>query len=168
MYTVYWIKKFDHIDFNSQGYIGITKHFKRRLREHSKGSNLHLKRAISKYGWNNLVTVVIAENIDQELALLIEEMLRPNNQIGWNITKGGGLPPRNPSFGCNNSCSKGLVYATSIKTGELIILNGKRDMINKGFLPKHVYACLTGKRKTHNSHTYTRSEKKHYVDRTPI
>jgi hypothetical protein len=51
---------------------------------------------------------------------------------------------------------KGVVFATNIKTNEIIELRGNRDMANKGFCYKHVNACVNGKRKTHKGYTFTR------------
>jgi len=51
---------------------------------------------------------------------------------------------------------KGLIYATNILTKEVNIFNGKKELIYFGFLPNKVYACLNGKRNTHNGYTFNR------------
>jgi hypothetical protein len=91
---VYWIRHKDHTDIFSQGYVGISSNFNDRLRNHkSKPTNLHMKNAINKYGWVNLIKekILIAT---QEYCVMIEKQLRPNDFIGWNQTSGGGVPPK--------------------------------------------------------------------------
>ena len=91
--SVYWIRCQDHTDMTSQGYIGVSKNADRRFIEHSRSKeNRHLKFAIQKYGWDNLVKtqILIAE---EDYCLDIERKLRPADGIGWNIVVGGGKPP---------------------------------------------------------------------------
>jgi predicted GIY-YIG superfamily endonuclease len=93
---VYWIRSVDHTDMMSQGYIGVSGRFDRRMWEHyHQNGNRHLKHAIQKYGWDNLVKtqILIA---DEDYCLDIETKLRPKDKIGWNIVKGGGHPPSTP------------------------------------------------------------------------
>lgn len=91
---VYWIRHKDHTDIFSQGYVGISENFKRRMRHHlTKTDNPHLANAINKYGWDNLIKeqVVIA---NKEYCLDVETKLRPITCVGWNIAIGGGNPPK--------------------------------------------------------------------------
>jgi group I intron endonuclease len=77
----------------SQGYVGISKNLTRRFHHHAKRTqNAHLKNAINKYGWDNLIKqqILIA---DEKYCLDIEQKLRPANNMGWNIVMGGGKPP---------------------------------------------------------------------------
>jgi hypothetical protein len=83
----------------SEGYIGITRNTAQsRFDKHcravnsSKSKDSVISRAIKKYGKENLIveTLVIC---DIDYAVDLEVKLRPENNIGWNITKGGGLPP---------------------------------------------------------------------------
>ena len=91
---VYWIRHKDHADIFSQGYVGISSNFNDRLRNHkSKPTNLHMKNAINKYGWVNLIKEKILIST-QEYCVMIEKQLRPNDFIGWNQTAGGGVPPK--------------------------------------------------------------------------
>ncbi|CAB4183534.1 grpIintron_endo, group I intron endonuclease [uncultured Caudovirales phage] len=91
--SVYWIHHPKHTNMFSQGYIGVSNNTKVRWNDHSKRpSNLHIERAIKKYGWDNLIKeVVLVANRDY--CLDIETKLRPSNQIGWNVVLGGGNPP---------------------------------------------------------------------------
>ena len=53
---VYWIHCSNHTDIFTQGYVGVTKRFERRIWEHLKlNGNTYLKNAINKYGWDNLI-----------------------------------------------------------------------------------------------------------------
>ena len=93
MPCVYWIHTPEHTNIFQQGYVGVSKRFERRIWEHLKLSgNAHLKNAINKYGWDNLVKekVIIA---DEGYCLEMETKLRPKESIGWNIVMGGGMPP---------------------------------------------------------------------------
>ena len=91
--SVYWIRHPDHTDMFTQGYIGITNNTKVRWNDHNKRpSNLHIQRAVEKYGWDNLIKKVILI-ADKAYCLAVETKLRPANQIGWNVVSGGGNPP---------------------------------------------------------------------------
>jgi len=91
--SVYWIHHPEHTNMFTQGYIGVSNNTKVRWNEHSKRpSNLHIQRAIAKYGWDILVKEVVLV-ADKDYCLDIETKLRPENQIGWNVVLGGGSPP---------------------------------------------------------------------------
>jgi hypothetical protein len=94
MVSVYWVRHQDHTDIFSQGYVGISCKPKFRWNSHlNRPTNTHMKNAIAKYGWANLVkqVVLIADN---DYCLDIEKKLRPVDFIGWNQTAGGGIPPK--------------------------------------------------------------------------
>jgi hypothetical protein len=91
----------------SQGYIGVSKNAEVRFTQHLKQTqNRHLKFAVQKHGWDNLVKtqILIA---DEDYCLNIERKLRPADDIGWNIIAGGGKPPVNRW----NLGTKGIVRA---------------------------------------------------------
>ena len=94
-YCVYHI----HVDPSlDSGYIGITKNPELRWQQHGwkrKNTNSHLRFAIKKYG-ELIKYSILATNLDKEAAELLEEMLRPRPNMGWNIVAGGGIPP-NPT-----------------------------------------------------------------------
>jgi group I intron endonuclease len=91
--AVYWIHHPSHTDIFSQGYVGVSVNTDVRFRKHKRAKqNAHLRNAVTKYGWDNLVkkTVLIA---DTDYCLDVETKLRSKDDIGWNIVKGGGMPP---------------------------------------------------------------------------
>jgi predicted GIY-YIG superfamily endonuclease len=91
--SVYWIHHPEHTDMFTQGYVGITNNTKKRFEGHkNRPANAHLKHAIKKYGWDNLLKTVILV-ADETYCLMIETKLRAENKIGWNLVKGGGMPP---------------------------------------------------------------------------
>ena len=91
--ALYWIHHKDHTDMFSQGYIGVSNNVKKRWYDHNhKPANAHLKNAINKYGWDNLVKEIVLM-ADKAYCLMMEAQLRPKDQIGWNLVKGGGMPP---------------------------------------------------------------------------
>jgi predicted GIY-YIG superfamily endonuclease len=92
MYIVYWIKEKNHTDCSTQGYIGITKNLKERLRAHKKNKKASpFTSAKNKYGFDNLIVEVLADNLTITQALSIEKSLRPRQRIGWNCQVGGEL-----------------------------------------------------------------------------
>lgn len=91
--VVYWIRHPDHTDIFSQGYVGVTSRYEKRLQEHSHVTqNRYLRNAINKYGWESLVKeqIVLAA---EDYCLEVERKLRPKDCIGWNLVVGGGKPP---------------------------------------------------------------------------
>jgi hypothetical protein len=99
--SLYWIHHKDHTDIFSQGYVGVSKNTEARFKRHSKYSdNQHLKAAIKKYGWDNLIKQIIL--IGEELYCYnLEFKIRPDKQIGWNIAEGGVKPPKTQYRGDN-------------------------------------------------------------------
>lgn len=117
---VYWIRHKDHTNLFSEGYIGISSNFDERLRNHkSKPTNLHMKNAINKYGWVNLIKEKILIST-QEYCVMIEKELRPNDFIGWNATKGGGIPPK-----AKKGMGKGRKLSDEIKHKISVARTGK-------------------------------------------
>ena len=91
--SVYWIRHKEYTDIFSQGYVGVSTDTVSRFERHAKYSeNNHLKRAIAKHGWDNLVkeTIIIGEN---QYCYDLEAKLRQKKNIGWNIAEGGNKPP---------------------------------------------------------------------------
>jgi group I intron endonuclease len=117
MSCVYWIHTPEHTNIFQQGYVGVSKRFERRIWEHLKlAGNTHLKNAINKYGWENLVKekVIIA---DENYCLEMEAKLRPKAAVGWNIIMGGGMPPiaKKGMNAGRASWNKGLAWSKEYK-----------------------------------------------------
>lgn len=88
---VYWIRLKDHKDIMSDGYVGITNNFNKRMRQHKtkeSGSKI-LSNSIEKYGWDNLIKSIVIIG-DKNYCVEMEKILRPKQRIGWNIAIGGG------------------------------------------------------------------------------
>lgn len=99
MACVYWIKRPEHTDMFTQGYIGVTsKTAEKRFKVHVDTSNAKTSRqsivhkAIKSIGKDNLElrTVLIGT---EEYCYDIENKLRPTEMIGWNVAIGGTKPP---------------------------------------------------------------------------
>lgn len=100
MAFVYWIRASHHTDMFSEGYIGFTsRSVQDRFEDHKIDASTPsrckypVRNAIRKYA-DKIVVETIVEG-DTEYCLHIEEKLRPDCNIGWNIAKGGGKPPSN-------------------------------------------------------------------------
>lgn len=94
-YYIYWLYLENiHTDMLSEGYIGVSKNPKQRFKGHiNKTQNAHLKNAILKYKNNIKMKILLCGY--KEYCFKLEEKLRPHEQIGWNINKGGTAPPIN-------------------------------------------------------------------------
>jgi predicted GIY-YIG superfamily endonuclease len=92
MYKLYWIKYPKHQNPNLEGYIGITSQsIKKRFNDHKHNNkNKHLKNRCRQ---ENVEVVCLKDNLDKEEARILEEKYRPSENIGWNINRGGDLPP---------------------------------------------------------------------------
>src|ERR1700735_5085170 len=75
-----------------EGYIGVTRHPERRLREHRiSNENPHLAAAFKLYG--DVITMRILMVGEEDYCYEVENKLRPTRKIGWNIAMGGEKPP---------------------------------------------------------------------------
>jgi group I intron endonuclease len=137
--SVYWIHHPNHKNIMSEGYVGITRNFKDRMRFHKMlKCNVYLANAIKKYGWDNLVKEVILVS-DKNYCIDIETKLRNKDSVGWNLVKGGGLPPINTRKGYKISVpawnkGKSPSDATKKKISEamkIIMQNPARLEINR-------------------------------------
>ena len=109
--VVYWIRKAEHSDPYSEGYIGITHNFNDRMSRHKTGNgkprDTPVQRAILKYGWDNLVRDILLSSSLNKCSEL-EYELRPERCIGWNIAKGGWQSNR--MFGKDNPMYGSIAY----------------------------------------------------------
>lgn len=91
MAVVYWIRKKEHTDIKNQGYVGVTKMFRKRMNAHKNMRSKYcsvINNAISKNGWDTLVKEIVFEG-PEEGCYQLEEYFRPTSQIGYNIAAGG-------------------------------------------------------------------------------
>jgi hypothetical protein len=92
MYKIYWIKYPEHNDPLKEGYIGLTSQtIEKRFMDHK--FNKKNKLLANRCKKENVDVVCLQENLTEKQARLIEENYRPTENIGWNINKGGDLPP---------------------------------------------------------------------------
>jgi hypothetical protein len=91
--VVYWIRRPEYTDVFSQGYVGITcKPVKERWSDHSRASKQHngiIKNAIK--GDKDVIYEVILVAQDRAYCQKIEKLLRPKENIGWNLSVGGDV-----------------------------------------------------------------------------
>ena len=99
--SIYWIHLPTHTDFNTQGYIGVSKRLQKRITEHyscllaNSHPNPHLSNAFKKYGLDSLVCETLFVG-DEDFCYKIESEWRPHSNIGWNISPGGHRGPGAP------------------------------------------------------------------------
>lgn len=145
--NLYWLHHKDHTDMFSQGYVGVSNNVKKRWYDHNlKAQNTHLHNAVNKYGWDNLVkeVMLIADNA---YCLDIETKLRPTDRLGWNIVKGGGMPPSalGKKFGPMSeetkekvsAAKKGFKHIPEIEAlvTQNLLIHGVPTRFIKGFTP---------------------------------
>lgn len=89
-YCLYWIHYPDQLSPESEGYIGITSDFSKRMKTHAKYTKYaHIKNRIE----SGAIATILQENLTKEQAESLEASYRPEENIGWNIAKGGNVPP---------------------------------------------------------------------------
>jgi len=107
MYKVYWIKYPSYTNPKNEGYIGITSQtIEKRFSDHK--SNRKNKLLSNRCKKENVEIVCLQEGLSKEQARLIEESYRPVENIGWNINKGGDLPPSRKGKVSPKSVLKGI------------------------------------------------------------
>ena len=89
-YIVYWAHhKDNHCDALEQGYVGITKNLKEREYAHRRGAtNQKFGNFLNKYK-DDVIFTVITSFDNKEEAYSFEKELRPVENMGLNISKGG-------------------------------------------------------------------------------
>lgn len=95
---VYWIRHVSHQDIKTQGYVGFTTKLpKKRFSDHLWNARNDLKKsarlgaAIRKYGEQEIVLQIVCKGT-MEYCLEMENRLRPDFNIGWNLGVGGESP----------------------------------------------------------------------------
>ena len=102
--VIYWIRAKEHTDITAQGYVGVARNAPKRWWGHKwalnagKHENPILSNAVKKHGWDNLIKEIVVIS-NEAYCYDIEQKLRPNHKIGWNIAIGGFKPPVSKSRG---------------------------------------------------------------------
>ena len=91
---VYWIRKVEHTNIYTEGYVGVSTNVERRWREHitearaNRHPNSFLCNVINKHYPDNLIFEIVYLS-NENNCYNYEEMLRPETNIGWNLRSGG-------------------------------------------------------------------------------
>ena len=90
-YTIYM-----HVCPNNKRYIGITKQLPEKRWKKGDGyrTQEHFKRAINKYGWENIQHIILFKNLTKKEACnkeieLIKKYKSNNYKYGYNVSSGG-------------------------------------------------------------------------------
>ena len=137
--AIYWIHLPQHVDFTTQGYIGVSKNYSKRLTDHlgqllsEEHKNSHLTHAFNKYGWDNLIKEVILFG-EESYCYQIEGEIRSTKNIGWHIAIGGRRGPGWPKGRKKDpeTVKKGLdtrknTYAKKLYQRSIIIAKEKEE-----------------------------------------
>ena len=101
--AIYWIRSKEHTDITC-GYVGVAKNASKRWWGHKwalkagRHDNPLLTNAVNKHGWDNLVKEIVLI-ADEQYCYDIENKLRSDSKIGWNLAVGGCKPPVSKSRG---------------------------------------------------------------------
>jgi predicted GIY-YIG superfamily endonuclease len=91
MHVVYWIHTPNETDINTQGYVGVSGNFDKRLEAHKIGNGN--RNVFEAFKVQDYVTIEIVLEGSEEECYNYEQQLRPTPFIGWNIAEGGSRPP---------------------------------------------------------------------------
>lgn len=80
-----------------------------------------------------------------------------NSQHAYNTNL--KLPASNLKPGKNHPCYKGATEATPQNGGDVILMNGNKEIEDAGFKPASVCRCIKGGRKSHKGYTFRRIDK---------
>lgn len=87
-------KVYKHVFPNGKIYIGITSRSLNQRWQHGKGYSGYVRKAIDKYGWDNIKHFVLVGDFTEDEAKLKERQLiakynSNNPEFGYNLTQGG-------------------------------------------------------------------------------
>ena len=137
-HSVYWIHLPHNTDINSEGYVGVSNNIKRRFSEHLNDSkkrndkNPFFSRVLQKHKYEIIQTIIFQGT--EEGCYLLEELLRPIKNIGWNANKGGMRPPSKLGWIPTNKTKekwsrafKGRIMSSSWKENLSFSKKGKKN-----------------------------------------
>ena len=92
-------KVYMHISPSGKKYIGITKQSLKKRFDNGRGYKgcFRFKKAIDKYGWENIEHILLKDNLTQAEAKkmeidLISKYKTTDNRFGYNCSIGGNVP----------------------------------------------------------------------------
>lgn len=91
MHVVYWIHRPEETDMHTQGYVGVSGNFAKRLEAHKIGNGN--KNVYEVFQSGDYIIVETAFEGTEDECYNYEQQLRPQQSLGWNIAEGGGRPP---------------------------------------------------------------------------
>lgn len=127
MANIYWIHLPEHNDILSEGYIGVSDNVRKRVNSHFKmlknniHENIHLSRVYDKYKETIICNIILEGS--EDYCYEIENKLRPEKNIGWNIAEGGYGPPK--------------LYGNTHNKGRMISEDHKQAIKNAGVFSKY-------------------------------
>ena len=149
LYTVY-----SHTTPSGKMYIGITKNSIRKRIHSGYLSNKFFTAAVRKYGWDNIKTDIIAENVSIDEANLLESYYiasyeTQNKRKGYNIADGGlSWNSRTDEVRKKIMLSeKNRKQVECVETGEIYQSFGDAER-RTGVDRFDISKCCAGKRKT--------------------
>ena len=139
-YTVYM-----HISPSGKRYIGITCLNPKHRWNKGKGykNNKYFINAIEKYGWDNFKHIIIAKDLNEEIAKwlemeLIKEWGATDSKKGYNITLGGeGTTGWNPSEETRKKMSESLKKRLKDKENHPMYGKNPRDYMTEEAKKEH-------------------------------
>ena len=95
---VYWLHLPEHNDMFSEGYIGVSVDVGSRFKDHIRRcksrihKNPYLNNVFEKYEERLVCSVILVGT--EQYCYNLEQKLRPNKRIGWNLAEGGNSGPK--------------------------------------------------------------------------
>jgi hypothetical protein len=91
--VVYWLHCSDDEDITEDGYVGVAVDYSQRMSNHlgrhrRKRNQYKLHSSMKKVGIQNIVSEIVYEG-SVENCYVLEKLLRPDSNIGWNTAAGG-------------------------------------------------------------------------------
>ena len=135
-YCLYWIHYPDQKDPMVEGYIGITGDFDTRIKTHSKYTKYaHIKNRID----SGAIATILYENLTKVEAENLELIHRPEENIGWNIAKGGNIPPSRKGKVSPNTLLEGDSRTDKQKAGTKSRSEKLRGKITSNAIPVELF-----------------------------
>ena len=149
LYTVYM-----HTTPSGKMYIGITKNSITQRKHSGYFSNKFMTAAVRKYGWDNITTEILAEDVSLDEANLLESYYiasyeTQNHRKGYNICDGGLSWNSKTEYVRKKIMlsEKNRKVVECVETGEVYPSFGEAERLT-GVDRFDISKCCSGKRKT--------------------